>query len=263
MCNETLIGMAMAGTGAMMNSRSQAAVIKKQNASSSAAFEASDILRVAELERQDALGEQSKDVWRENLETKSVANQIDQQDAERQRVEQLYTENIADATTNNALLSGQQNAGTNFQEVAARTLAEVSRDTRQRLNALARLHSYGGSDKLNEYAAVNTNRGIGTINNYRQGSLGATNLGRRAILNSPGQVTPGDTFVGDALQGGGSALAFAGGTGQEIVWPWEFDPFGRKLPGRAGGVGTYGVDSRFTSTPTTPAPPAAFFNMFN
>jgi len=210
--------MALTAAGTMYNNNVQKKAAKAQMKANQDARSAANRLRLAEFERQDALKKQSFDRLDENIEHKTRESQDEQLDAERQRVETLYNENIQDATTNNLLLTGMQNAGTNFQEAAAKKLADTSADTRRRLNALARLQSYGGSKRQNQYATVDTNRDIGTVNNFRRGSLSTTNAGRQAILNNPAQVQSGSTLLGDIMIGAGTVGSFAGGAG--------WNPFG-------------------------------------
>ena len=216
MCEPTTImmaGMALSAAGTMYNNNTQKKTVKAQMAAKNDALAASNILRTAELERQDAMGQQATDRFDENLNTRTVDTQQQRLDDEKMRLETLYNENIPQQSANDAMITGQQNAGKNFDAAQAKSLADTSADTRRRLNALARLQSYGGQNKQNQYDNASTNRGIDTINNFRRGSMSAANLGRQAIINNPTQVTPGSTTLGDIMMGAGQAATFAGAAG--------------------------------------------------
>jgi hypothetical protein len=232
MCDPVTIGSAvLTAAGTMYNSNTQKKAAKAQRNASNNALAASNQLRDAERGRQDAFAAKTRARFDENLGKKTLENQETQLDSERQRVETLYNENIPDATTNNSLLSGQQNAGANFDTAAAKSLADSSADTRRRLNALARLQSYGGSQQLNDFARISTNRDIGTTANNAGNSLATNSRARNSAMRNPAQVTSGSTTLGDIMMGAGQAGMFAGAAG--------WNPFGGASTGAAGlGSGT-------------------------
>ena len=133
-----------------------------------------------------------------------------------------------------------QNAGENFDTAAAKTLADTSADVRRRVNALARLQSYGGNQQLNDFARVSTNRDQGTISNNAGNSLSTNTQARNAALNHPAQVRSGSTLLGDVMMGAGQAGMFAGAAG------WT--PFGsgagwNPFSSAASSVGTPGAST--------------------
>jgi len=214
MCDPvTIAGMALSAAGSMMNNRTQQKYQKAQITANRQASDAARQLREAEFQRQDALKQKAFAGLQDNIDAHILDTQEDQMSGEEDRVKQIFEENIPAADTNNALLSGQQNAGTNFDDAAAKTLADSSEQTRKRLNAFARLQSFGGSRDANMFRHQGTNRIIGTQGGLRASSLGATQAGQGAVLNNPAYVASGSTTLGDVMMDGGKALGYAGGQG--------------------------------------------------
>jgi len=230
MCDPVTIGsLALSAGGTMYNNRTQKKAASAQQKASNDALAASNSLRFAERGRQDAYAAKLKERFNTNLGEKSLDKQTAQIGDEQQRIEQVYNDNVQDATTNNALLSGMQNAGSNFDSAASKTLADSSADVRRRLNALSRLQSYGGSQRINDVARVDTNRDMGTIANNAGNSLSTNTRARNSALKNPAQVQSGDTLLGDVMMGAGQAGMFAGAAG--------WNPFGGAAPYK--GIGTH------------------------
>ena len=241
MCDPVTIGnMALTAAGTIYNNDTQERAARASQRAQQDALAAANKLRDAERNRQDAFATKSRARFEQNLTNKTLETQEAQIANERRRAEQLYSENIPDATTNNSLLSGMQNAGENFDTAAAKTPADTSADVRRRVNALARLESYGGNQQLNDFARVSTNRDQGTISNNAGNSLSTNTQARNAALNHAAQVRSGSTLLGDVMVGAGQAGMFAGAAG------WT--PFGsgagwNPFSSAASSVGTPGAST--------------------
>jgi len=247
MCDPVTIGsLALSAGGTMYNNRTQNKAAAASQRAQQDALSASNSLRDAERGRQDAFAAKSRARFEENLGKKTLESQETQLDGERQRVQTLYNENIPDATTNNSLLSGMQNAGTNFDTAAAKSLADSSADVRQRLNALARLQSYGGNQQKNDFDRVSTNRAQGTISNNAGNSLNTNSRARSSAMRHPAQVTSGSTLLGDVMMGAGQAGMFAGAAG--------YNPFGGAAPYKGIGTSINGGGASIYSKPGSYVP---------
>lgn len=205
-------GVSAAATGA--SAYMQKSQMDAQNAANDQWRKYQENARREEQARQEAQRQKADAARTDTLGQMTPEAQLEAQAAEEGRLKSAYAEgtNYNNADTNAALLSGQQNGGESFKADYAARLSKASVDARKRIEALARINSFGGSfGGLGNRNAETIGAGdtaINLANNIRQGSL--TTYGLQKSVN-PVQLPGGtDYFSGIASAAAGFAGKAAG-----------------------------------------------------
>lgn len=204
------ISAAATGASAYMNQQN----VNAQNRANEQWRQYQEQQRREEQARQEEQRKAADAARTQTLGDMSADKQMEAQATEEDRLKQIYGEDQSynNADTNAALLSGQQNGGEAFKADLAARVSKASTEARKRIEALARINSYGGS-----YGGL-TNRNAETIgqgdqyiqlaNNIRQGSLSTYGLAKNV---APTQINGGtDYFSGIASAAAGFAGKAAG-----------------------------------------------------
>lgn len=130
--------------------------------------------REQESTRQDEARQMAENARQGGLQDLAPAEQETSRQAEQDRVEEYFGENL-DKITNvsDNLLSGQQAGSQVFNADLGKRLADASTQARERIKALAALQSYGNLGAINNEKALQTGNAIDLANNIRSGSLTA------------------------------------------------------------------------------------------
>lgn len=198
------------GVSAYMNNQN----INAQNRANDQWRQYQEQQRREEQARQEEQRKNADAARTQTLGDMTADKQMEAQATEEDRLKQIYGEDQSynNADTNAALLSGQQNGGEAFKADLAERVSKASTEARKRIEALARINSYGGSfgGLANRNAEV-LGRGdqyIQLANNIRQGSLSTYGLAKNV---APMQLTPSTDYAsGIAGATAGLAGKFAG-----------------------------------------------------
>lgn len=166
--------------------------------------------RREEQARQEEQRMKADAVRTDTLGQMSAENQMEAQGAEEARLADAYGQdaNYNKADTNDLLLSGQEQGGDAVKADFASRLSKASVDARKRIEALARINSYGGSfgglANRNAETLAAGDQGIQLANNIRQGSLSTFGLAKNV---APMQLSGGTDYLSGIA---GAAAGFAG-----------------------------------------------------
>lgn len=195
----------LAATGVGMYQQSQA--IDSQNAADAAWRKWQDQQKRLAQQKEEEMRRQAQGARDSALDKLGAGKQQADQSAEATRLSDFYDQGQTDvntATVNDALLSGQQDGGTEFKTDVAQRLTKAAQEARARIKALAEINSYGGS--MNGLANRNSEifdasgQQIELQNNMRRGNMAAYGVAKAV---TPGQNRP----VTDYASGIGNALA--------------------------------------------------------
>lgn len=176
----TVVGVA----GSAMTAMGQMSAQKKQQDAVNSWQIKQKQFRDQEKVRQEKFRDQSTAAREAGLNALAPDAQQQQQEDEANRLGQYFAgdEPAAEgqaptSVADNAMLAGQELAPSSFQSDLARKIAETTGDARNRMAALARVASYGGSRGsgavANAIAQGRTGQEIDKVNAQREGSLGA------------------------------------------------------------------------------------------
>lgn len=229
MCDPTVlaIGSTIAGVaGQASNYFGQQAAMKNQEEEYNSWAAQQSKNRANENLRQEDMRKQSQQAQQQGLQDVSADAQKRAQDAEEQRLgdylqgndQQAAPDPAAPISIADKTLSGQSGGGEQFQTELASKINEANASSKQRIKALARVSSYGGSygglDTTTSEALAKSGRGIDVTNDLRRGSLGAYSV-EQAVNPKQISYTP-SPFAGIAsslfsmgTQGLGSMFAGA------------------------------------------------------
>jgi hypothetical protein len=195
----------LAASGYGMYQQSQA--IQDQNAANDQWRRWQEQQRLLAQQKDEELRRKADAARNGSLEKLGADKQKKAQTAESARLSEYYDDgntSVNTATINDALLSGQQDGGEEFQTDVAKRLNNAAQEARARIKALADINSYGGS--FNGLAARNSEifdesgQGIELANNMRRGNLAQYQIAQNV---QPMQMAP----VVDYASGVGNALA--------------------------------------------------------
>lgn len=211
-CDPISLGAAaVSAAGGLVSGISQQNQVNAQNRANQMAAEASRKARMAELERQKGFEKEAVATWDKSLEGLAPEDQAGRQE---EAVRNFLTEFDAreDPATAGQFLSGQRLAGEEARGEIARRTAEASAEARRRVEALARLSSYGTAESGNRAILGDGSNQLQLLNGLRRGSLGVS----QQEQSIPAATVPAGSgqMVGTALQGLGSVMAgvnFSGG----------------------------------------------------
>lgn len=230
MCDPLTLGALAVGTaGTVANTMGQQSALQKQEDEYNQWAELQRTNRAAETARQEEYRQSADAARQKGVEEISAENQKAQQAAEEERLKAYLAGEAQTSTPNpdteaatsvaDARLTGTTGGGDVFQSDLAKQLSDATASAKQRIGALARVQSYGGSEKglgtVNPLAQAEAGAGIDQYNDYRRGSLGAYDTERAvepkqiSYSNPIAEIASG--FLGAGMQGLGSSLA--GGTG--------------------------------------------------
>jgi hypothetical protein len=130
------------------------------------------------------------------------------QTAEASRLTDFYDQGNTDvntATTNDALLSGQQDGGEEFKTDVAKRLNTAALEARKRIKALADINAYGGSfgglANRNSEIFNEAGQGIELANNMRRGNLAQYSIAQGVQPMQFAPVTDYASGIGNAFAG--------------------------------------------------------------
>ncbi len=253
MCDPLTLGtLAIGAAGTAANAVGQASAAKKQEAAYNAWAENQKQIRAAENVRQEDLRKKAETSQQQGVADISAANQKAAQDAEAQRLVDLYSGKgsatpAADPSLPTSVadpkLSGMDTGGEVFQTDLAKKLSDAAASAKQRIGALATINSYGGSwgglGTVNPINQATAGSGIDAANESRRGSLAAYGV-ERAV--DPIQVTYSNpvadiasSFLGVGMSGLGKAAANGAGTGLSSIFKTASTPL-TKTPYYGSGV---------------------------
>ena len=184
MCEPMMMGMiGMIGSMAssFMSYQSQMNVMKEQDAANAQWVEWQRGKSQQEWQRQEQMRQRASTARDEGLEKLKAPEQQKAQEDESQRLAKDITpQDMLDENPQligDKLLSGQQNTAAPVKAGIADSITQASRDARSRIQALATLQSYGGSqggiaNRVNDIFRQ-SGQEIGFQGNLRQGSLSA------------------------------------------------------------------------------------------
>jgi hypothetical protein len=191
MCDPiSMIGLAVAVGSAAMNYSAQQDYMSKQQAANDAWLAYQQRQSQQELQRDEQLRQQAEAAREQSLQQLTPAKQKEAQTNEQARLQKTLTpDQIAKAaggdrtTLNDMLLSGQQNTAAPVQQGIQSQIADAAQAARDRINALATVLSYGGS----QYGLTNrantifnaAGQDIRLAGDERQGSLAAYNVSKQ------------------------------------------------------------------------------------
>jgi hypothetical protein len=210
MCNPAIaaalpyVGLAASAAGGLVSGQQNAAYISAVNQQNQNAYQISRRAREDELARQKQFEQQAAGYWDDTTTDMDVADYEQGQSQD----QAAFLTDFQDATASDeGMLVGNMDEMASdqvMQEIAKRTAGETSA-ARARIEALAKLSSYG-STSANRARSLNQNADqLQTINGLRRGSLGVSNFEQNipaAVVNPP------DSTFADILSGVG-ALAGA------------------------------------------------------
>jgi hypothetical protein len=268
MCDPlTIASLAIGAAGTAANTIGRAGAQKKQEAEFNNWKAYQDKARAAEKQRQDQFQQEATAAQQKGLQDISADNQKKVQSEEEARLAGLYTgggdvqasaDPAVPTSTADAALTGQRGGGEVFQTDMARRLSDATASAKQRLGALAKINSFGGSfgglgtvNPINQAAAGS---GIDFANEYRRGSMGAYSTEKNVqpvqISYSNPIADIAQSFLGAGMAGVGN-LAGAGKLGTM---------FGSAIkPGVvAGGTSAAWDGLRHITTPATAPVPWSF-----
>lgn len=133
--------------------------------------------RIRESTRQEENRTRADAARMEGLEDIRGEKQIETQAQEAERLEDYLTTPTAEGSVSDHLLSGQQRGSEVFNETLGARLADAAAKAKERIAALARLTSFGGSSgglpMMIQNAQQRAANAIDLANNKRSGSLSA------------------------------------------------------------------------------------------
>ena len=185
--------------------------------------------RANENARQEQMRQESQKAQQQGLQDVSAQNQKQTQAEEQSRLtgylqgggpegEAPTPVSVADRSlTGQGAGGGDAPAGDPFQTELAKKINEATSDSRQRIAALAKVSSYGGSegglDTMTREALAKSGRGIDVTNDLRRGSLGAYGIEQavnpKQISYTPGPLSMLSPLLGVGMQGLGGMMAKA------------------------------------------------------
>jgi hypothetical protein len=222
MCDALTIGIAatVAGVaGQAAEAAGQASAQSKQKSAYDTWVAQQDQARNLETQRQDTLRQRAEAAQQAGLTTLSSDQQMQRQSDEEARLTNYLTNQPPPAATVGAptsvadrALTGQGGSPALMSDLAGR-INDATNQAKQRIAALARVSSFGGSSgglsTTADLSLQNVGRGIDAANNARQGSLGAYNLEHTIepiqIKHTPSATLPltnAALMVGTSLLGG-------------------------------------------------------------
>ncbi len=209
MCSP-LIGMGLSIVGGLVNGMQQSAYVNAVNRANDQAYEISRNARQAEVTRQKAFENQSMAAWQNNLANLGAARQVANQDTAANDFMAAYDTDPRAATANpdGIYLSGQQLANPEIQQAVAGETAKAAAAARKRVQALAKLTSYGQVETGNKQSISDTSNELATVGGLRKGSL---SVSQQEQSIQPARVTPASFSLGDILGGFGSMASRSGG----------------------------------------------------
>ena len=209
MCSP-ILGIGLSVLGGIANGMQQASYVKAVNKANNQAYEISRAARQAEIGRQKAFENESMAAWQGNLANLGAAKQGENQDAAAAKFMTAYDADprAAAANPDGQYLSGQQFAAPEIQAAVAGETAKAAADARKRVQALAKLTSYGQVETGNNQSISNTSNQLATIGGLRKGSL---SVSQQEQSIQPAQVSPASFSLGDILGGFGSIASKGGG----------------------------------------------------
>lgn len=198
-----------------MNYASQADLASQQNAANNEWLAYQNRIRQEQNTQQEDLRKKAEAARQEGLSKLDPKGQADAQAAEASRLNTAMTSGQpAQVTASNVqdkMLSGQQSGGENFKSDLASRVNTATQAARKRIQALATIQSYGGSQgglqTQNQLGFMDTDNQLGLTNNERAGALKTYQVQQ--------QVEPVHYAAGPSLFGGISN-ALAGIAGQRI-----------------------------------------------
>jgi hypothetical protein len=220
------VSLGLGAGGAAMNYFGQQDAQQQQEDAYTSWMKQQDKNRAAETARQDAERTKAIAAQKAGLDAISPGAQKQAQADEEARLTN-YLQGGAQSETNPPVsiadrrLSGQGDQGAGgdqFQTDLAAKLNKATQDSRQRLAALARVSSYGGSehglDQTTSGALARAGSAIDLANSFRRGSLGAFNVAqavqpRQITYNDQGLGGLSQTLMSAGAQGLGSSFANA------------------------------------------------------
>jgi len=246
MCDPLSLGLtALGAVGSVGSSMAQAKVAKKQANEVNTWTQQQKKFRQDEQGRQEDLRQGAEQAQQQGLEQIAGDAQAKRQGEEEARLSD-YLQGQGEASNvsgtapvsmaDKAMLSGQDTGEKDFKNDLAKKISEASADAKQRIGALARVGSYGGSygglGTTNPLFQAEAGSAIDRQNEFRRGSLGAYNV-ERAITPVQETYEPspmagvfdaamslGTSGVGNAMAGGGGiAGALSKKFGSSTLFP--------------------------------------------
>lgn len=181
MCNP-LAALAVGAIGAGFQAVQQQKYVKKQQSAEQewAAYQRQ--MRALENDRQEAMRKRAESARQGALDEMDPISQTERRETEEARLQEDYrpgTEQVDEANFADQLLSGQASAGSLFKDDFASRVVESSKSAQERIDALARLQSFGGSfgglGTTNPIIFDDQGALINLQNEQRRGSLAAYN----------------------------------------------------------------------------------------
>lgn len=192
----------------MVAAQQQAAYVEAQNKANRDAYLLSKQARERELQRQKDFERDAADYWKQTMDKMGVDEHDKARDDATNEFVQTFDEQVP-AIPEGQLLSGQKFANDTVKTEIAKRTNKAAAEARERVQALARLTSFGTVDTGRAITLNNSADRLSTLNGIRRGSLGASQQEQNI---APAQVSPGSSIFGDVLSGlGGIVSSYGGG----------------------------------------------------
>lgn len=217
MCNPALLipaALTMAGAGlhAYTNSSNQATA----SANEAKAFKVSRDARLAELKRQADFHATSQTALDNTTTALAKPAYEANQNASIADFMNTVDNSSPGVVPEGFKLQGQGDATTEISAEIAKRAATAAAEARTRVQALAKLGSYGAAGDAGNAALTDNANQLSTTNGLARGSLGVSNL-EQSIPAA--QTIPGDNLLADLLAGaGGVASGMNGLTLPKTTW---------------------------------------------
>lgn len=190
-----------------MQASAQRKFVNAQNDANNKAYAISKKAREDELARQAGYEKEAASYWDRATTELAPATA----DADRAAATSEFMKNFDEMPTTQPegqFLSGQEFANDTIKTEIASRANTAAADARRRVQALAKLTSYGATDLKRSTSLGGSADLLQTLNGIRRGSLGAS-AGEQNI--APAQVTQGKSTFADILSGAGGIVSSMGG----------------------------------------------------
>lgn len=231
MCEPVTLGLMAASTalslgGAAVSANAQKAQINQQNAFQRMMMDRNKMLRDEELRRQEGMRRKQENIVNENNQNYTAAareKQLADAEAEvTQNVEDLKNDVAEETSAIPSLIETAAAGNVVSSEDYATRLAQAAKDSRARIQSLARLGAYDLSAGNRAMASDENAARLNLIGNYRKGSLDTSGV-ELGLTNSVAQNTvvgPQTNMLaaGQGLSGLGQIVgsAASGGAGPAL-----------------------------------------------